>query len=279
MVECGGLENRCGLWSPGVRIPLSLQKTFPRRQEGFFILNMIMEPTKIYFTGRKEICRNTFAFSFSLMDSRYEFKPGQYAHFTISNPAIPDKSGNSRPLSIASSPGNINSLMVAVRRNQSLFVENLLSLSPGDELSVSVPVGEVALHSNAEVENVFVAGGIGITPVRSIVEHATQNNLKNKITLFYANKSFSNAAFIDDFLEWSWVNDNFRLIPIFENEEDAELDYETGRIDQDKLKKHLGNFENKVFNLIGPPEMIFCVKEILLDENVSEENIKTEKFI
>lgn len=238
-----------------------------------------MKTTKIFFTGRKEICENTFAFTFNLYDSDYDFKPGQYAHFTIMDPVNHDGTGNSRPLSIANSPDHVNSLMVAARRNQSVFVENLLSLMPGSEVQISEPEGDVALHSDEQIENVFIAGGIGITPVRSIVEFATENALKKKITLFYSNKSLSQAAFIDELVEWAAENENFKFIPFFDNKENVTFEYETGRINLEKLKKHLGNFDNKIFNIIGPAEMINSVKEILLNQKVREENIKTEKFI
>jgi ferredoxin-NADP reductase len=239
-----------------------------------------METTKIFFTGRKEICEDTYSFTFNLYDSDYNFKPGQYAHFTIMDPVLHDANGNSRPLSFANSPDHINSLMVAARRNQSVFVENLLSLTPGSELQVSEPEGDVFLHKDETAENVFIAGGIGITPVRSIVEFATENDLKNKITLFYSNKSLSQAPFMNELLEWSAENENFRFIPFFDVEEKIkELKYETGRIDLEKLIKHLKNFENKKFFLIGPPAMVDSIKDLLLIKNVSEENIKTERFI
>ena len=238
-----------------------------------------MKETKIFFTGRKEICENTFSFTFNLYDSDYEFKPGQYSHFTIMDPVHHDENGYTRPLSFANSPDHINSLMVAARKNESVFVENLLSLTPGSELQVSEPEGDVSLHENEEVENVFIAGGIGVTPVRSIVEFATENDLKNKITLFYSNRTLSQTAFMDEFLEWSAENENFRFIPFFDSEEKiTEFEYERGRIDSERLKKHLGNFDNKKFFLIGPPAMVDSFKDILLNQNVSEDNIKTEKF-
>lgn len=237
-----------------------------------------MKETKIFFTGLKEICENTFSFTFNLYDSDYEFKAGQYAHFTIMDPVHHDEFGNSRPLSIANSPDHVNSLMVAARRNQSVFVENLLSLMPGSELQISEPEGDVILHNDEKIENVFIAGGIGITPVRSIVEFATENNLNNRITLFYSNKTIAQAAFLNELLEWSFENENFKFISFFEKKEDTGFEYESGRIDSDKLKKHLGNFDNKIFNIIGPSEMVNSVKKILLDEKVREDNIRTEKF-
>ena len=168
--------------------------------------------------------------------------------------------------------------MVASRKNQSVFVENLLSLSPGSELQISDPEGEVALHSDADVQNIFIAGGIGVTPVRSIVEFATENNLKNRISLFYSNRSLSNSAFFSDFLKWTDENENFRLIPFFEKAPDAGLKFESGRIDSEILKKYLGNFKNKNFNILGPPEMVDSIRSMILKENVSEDKIKTERF-
>lgn len=239
-----------------------------------------MKDTKIFFTGRKEICSNTFAFTFNLYDSEYDFKAGQYAYFTIMDPVHHDENGYTRPMSFANSPDHINSLMVAARKNQSVFIENLLSLTPGSELQVSEPEGDIFLHSDETVENVFIAGGIGITPVRSIVEFATENDLRNRITLFYSNKSLPHAAFMSELTEWSAENDNFRFIPFFEEAEmKAEFEFETGRIDSERLNKHLKDFENKKYFIIGPPLMVDSIKVLLINNNVSEENIKTERFI
>ena len=78
------------------------------------------------------------------------------------------------------------------------------------------------------------------------------------------------------------MNDNFRFIQFFDNAENEKSgsneEIESGRIDAARLKKYLGDLKEKVYNIIGPPEMVNCVKEILLNENVPEENIKSEKF-
>lgn len=244
----------------------------------FFFINSVMKDHKITFLGRKEICENTFSFTFNMNNSGYDFKAGQYAHFTIKDPALHSESGKSRPLSIASSPHHVNSIMVAARKKNSEFIENLLSLSPGSEVFISEPEGNIGLHEDESIENVFITGGIGITPVRSIVEFATENNLRNKIFLFYSNISRDQAAFTDEFINWSEENDHFRFIPFFEKVENAEMNFESGRIDAERLKKHLGNFDNIIFNIIGPPEMVNSVKEILIKENVPEEFIRSEKF-
>ena len=245
-----------------------------------------MKETKLEFTGRKEICENTYSFTFIQENYDYEFKPGQYAHFTIAEPKLHDECGNSRPLSIASSPHHQNLILVAARDNGSVFIQNLLSLDPGSEVIISEPEGDIILHEDENIENVFIAGGIGITPVRSIVEYATESSLKNKITLFYLNSSRKKAAFLNELQDWADMNDNFRFIPFFdaaENENSASVsdidkEFESGRLDSEKLKKHLGTFDNKVYNIIGPPEMVNSVKEILIKLNIPEENIKSEKF-
>ncbi|MCB0727239.1 MAG: FAD-dependent oxidoreductase [Ignavibacteriae bacterium] len=243
---------------------------------------MDFKKTKIEFTGRKEICENTYSFTFIPESYDYDFKPGQYAHFTIDEPKYNDDSGNSRPLSIASSPHHKNLILVAARDNGSVFIQNLLSLEAGSEVFISEPEGDITLHNDEKIENVFIAGGIGITPVRSIVEYATESSLRNKITLFYLNRSRKQTAFLQDLQNWSDMNDNFRLIQFFDDAENeksgSNIEIESGRIDAERLKKYLGDFNNKIYNVIGPPEMVNSVKEILIKENVPEEYIRAEKF-
>lgn len=68
--------------------------------------------------------------------------------------------------------------------------------------------------------------------------------------------------------------------PFFEDAHvNAEFEFETGRIDQEKMKKHMQNFDNKRFFIVGPPVMVDSINDLLINNNVSKESIMTERFM
>ncbi len=237
-----------------------------------------MKDFLIKLIDKKEICENTFTFTFDIRNIDYDFKAGQYAHFTIPDPVTKDKKGHSRPLSIASSPDNKDSLTIAARIGSSIFIDNLSRLPVGSEIYISKPSGSLYLKDNNKSDLVFIAGGIGITPVRSIIENAIKNKSSQKIYLFYSNRTQSQAAFLDGFKQWSIANKNFKFIPVINDIENKKWDYEFGIIDEELLKKYLNVLSDKIYYIIGPPLMVDFVNNLLREKGIGEEKIFMEKF-
>lgn len=237
-----------------------------------------MKDYKITFSGRDKICENTFSFYFSTGDSGYTFKPGQYAHFTLTGAKYNDIKGNSRPFSFAGSPHNRDKLMIAARNNSSVFVKNLCELSEGSEIFISKPEGNLFQINDDSFPLVFITGGTGITPVRSIVEFLIHMKSDRKIYLFYSNKTRNRIAFYDDFKNWSEKNDNFIFVPVLDSIENLNTEFEHGFINEALLKKYLKELKGKQYILTGPAEMTDSMKKILLSENVSISDIRTDKL-
>lgn len=235
-----------------------------------------MKDFKIKLLEKKLICENTYQLTFDKSGIDYEFFPGQYANFKLNFNSDEDLKGNIRPFSFAGSPGN-NELMIAVRKNESVFIENLLRLEAGSDVIISEPMGNNILDD--EKEKVFIAGGIGITPVRSILEYLSKNNLNEKITLFYFNRNFSQTAFLDEFKKWDEEMDRFNFIPVIEDEKDDNWKGEKGLFNEDILRKYVKDIVDKKFYLFGSDQMDECVKQLLKGTGVKDENIITEKSI
>ena len=235
-----------------------------------------MKDFKIKLLKTKLICENTYQLIFDKSGIDYDFSPGQYANFKLLYNADEDIKGNVRPFSFAGSPSN-NELMIAVRKNESVFIENLLRLELGSEVIISAPMGNNILDD--EKEKVFIAGGIGITPVRSILEYLSENNLNEKITLFYFNRDCSQTAFLDEFKKWDEEMDSFNFIPVIEDEKDDNWKGETGLFNGIILKKYVENIYDKNFYLFGSNQMNESVKQLLKNAGVKGENIITEKTI
>jgi predicted ferric reductase len=103
--------------------------------------------------------------------------------------------------------------MIAMRMRKTAFKTALKAAALGTKFTVSRPRGSFTLHKDITRAAVFIAGGIGIAPIRSILQHATQERLPHKLYLFYSNREADDAAFLEEFENMTVQNPNFTLIP------------------------------------------------------------------
>ena len=228
---------------------------------------------------RKEIAEDTMAFWFDISGTNFNFKPGQYAVFTLINPPLTDEEGNIRNFSIASSPKNKNQIMIASRMRNTAFKNSLKSIKIGTKVKISGPLGSFTLHENNKKPAVFLAGGIGITPFRSMIEFAAQEKLSHKIYLFYSNKTPKSTAFLKDLEDFSKKNKNFKFIPTVTEYEGKDWKYEFGRCNIEMIKKYVKDIKKPIYYSAGPPGMVAAMKAMLLESGIKEDNIKTEDFV
>lgn len=238
---------------------------------------MTMLPLK----RREKIADRTIACWFDTADIEFDFDPGQHADFTLQDPPYKDDRGIARTFSIASSPHNTDELLIATRKGESAYKRSLRELEIGTEIEVMGPMGSMTLHSDTEKPGVFLTGGIGITPFRSMISWATHEETSHDISLFYSNKTQAEAAFWTDLRAWEEENPGFTFIPTFTEDAPAEWQGETGLIDAEMLRRHLSQdvIDTAVFYIAGPPGMIPAMQDMLEDElGVDELHIKTESF-
>ena len=169
-----------------------------------------MPSYKIRLNRREEIAEGTMAFYFE-KPSGFAFQPGQFGNFSLLNPPETDDEGNLRSFSIASAPFE-EGLMVATRLRDSAFKRVLKSVPLGTEVKLAAPFGSFTLHEDSRRPAVFLVGGIGITPFRSMILDAVHNQLPHQLALFYSNRRPEDAAFLDDLDQLSEKNSNFKLI-------------------------------------------------------------------
>src|SRR6476660_6173667 len=153
---------------------------------------------------KEEIADGTMAFHFE-KPRGFAFKAGQFGDFTLINPIETDGEGNTRGFSLTSAPYEAD-LMFATRMRDTAFKRVLKTMEIGTEVSLDAPYGSFTLHNNSRIPVVFVSGGIGVTPVRSIVLQAAHDNLPHKIVLFDSNRRPEFSAFLDDLTEAQKAN-------------------------------------------------------------------------
>ena len=235
-----------------------------------------MDWYRVKLLKKSAVAEGTFSFYFS-KPKNFNFKAGQYIEMLIENMHCNDEKGNRRYFSIASAPDE-DYLMFAMRMRESAFKKTLMELSVEEEVRISEPKGNFVLHDDASKPSVFLAGGIGITPFRSIIHNVIKNKLSHKIYLFYANKNLSSAAFLDELQKIGKYNNNFTLIPVFSQESLHNTKYEQGRINIDMIKKYSIPTATSIFYISGTPSMVFSLSKHLEENQIPAERIKTDGF-
>lgn len=235
-----------------------------------------MATYKIKLKHRSEVATGTMAFHFEKPDG-FTFEPGQCGDFTLPNPPQNDAEGNKRSFSIAAAPYE-DHLVIATRMRDTAFKRSMKLIDLGTELELEAPWGELTLHDDARIPAVFLTGGIGITPVRSIVLQATHDRSAHPIFAFYSNRTPNDAAFLDELTAAQESNPNFTLIATMTEAENTPWKGETGYINEAMLKKHLPDLKRPIYYLTGPPEMVAAMQKLLKNAGVEETSIRAEEF-
>ena len=152
-------------------------------------------------------------------------------------------------------------------------------MPPGSPLDLDGPYGSFTLHHNAARPAVLLAGGIGITPFRSIIEDATRRKLPHRITLLFSNTSASAAPFLDDLQAWARENPNFTLAPTITAPVAGEpWTFETGRIDAASLTSRVSDPAAAVFYIAGPGGFVAAMVALATAIGADPDAVKAEEF-
>jgi len=237
-----------------------------------------MADFEMTLVDRQRIARGTMTFWFDTNGSDYDFRAGQHADFAFMHPSVRDEGDNSRTFSLANSPHDSGLVMIAMRMRETRFKTALISAALGTKFRVSRPRGSFTLHKDSARPAVFLAGGIGITPVRSILDWATQERMPHKLYLFYSNREAVDAAFLEELETLAARNPGFTLIPTITRLTYSAWRHETGRIDREMLSRYLPGLNTPVFYVAGPSGMVAAMSELLRSSGVSEDDMRTEEF-
>lgn len=237
-----------------------------------------MPKYSVKLNQRETVAEGTLAFYFE-KPAGFAFKAGQFLELTLANPPETDAEGNSRAFSIASAPSESH-LMVATRMRDTAFKRVLGKLPLGAEVQIEGPFGNLILHNNTTRAAVFLAGGIGITPFRSIVFRAAKEQLPHRLFLFYSNRRPEDAAFLGELQALRAENANYTLVDTMTGMERGSDSWkgETSRISKETLIQHLGDLNGPIYYLAGPPAMVGAMQQMLNSAGVNDDDIRPEEF-
>jgi ferredoxin-NADP reductase len=228
--------------------------------------------------NRFPVAERTLALQFDKPPG-FAFRPGQWVDITLLHSFPTDAGGKVHGFSIASAPHE-DSLMVATRLRDTAYKRELPKLSLRAEVQFEGPGGSLSLHNNPARAAVFLAGGIGVTPIRSILFYAAREKLPHRIVFFYSNHRPEDAPFLDELTALQQQNPNYTLVATMTQMDKSRGPWagERGRIAQPLLAKHLSGLKSPVYYIVGPPGMVSGVHRLLNQTGVDDDDIRTEDF-
>lgn len=235
-----------------------------------------MTKVNIKLGSRKKVASNTMTFHFSKPDG-FTFKAGQYADYTLIEPSETDAEGNTRGFSLGAPYEE--EIIFTTRMRDTAFKQNLKEMPTGTEVIFDGAYGSFTLQNNTKTPAVFLSGGIGITPMRSIILQATHDKTAHKISLFYANKTLQDAAYLDELKAAEKENPNFKFIPSMTDKDNSKnWKGETGYFTKEMLQKYIGDLSAPIYYISGPASMVKSIRKTLDEAGIDSDNIRTEEF-
>lgn len=209
-------------------------------------------------------------------DKKIDFVPGQFLQIIFDSNNMDNRELN-KYLSFSCSPAK-GYIEVTKRLSESNFSQRLKNLKINDGILLKAPLGNCVFKDDyARIG--FLIGGIGITPVISIIEYVVDKNLDTDILLFYSNRTEDEIAFRRELDYWQSINGKIKLFYTVTDVQPKDSKCIYGRIDRDLLTENATDYDQRIFFIFGPPKMVEAMSALCLEIGCKKENIKTESFI
>ena len=206
----------------------------------------------------------------------FMFEPGQF--LTVS--AAVDGKVVKRSYSIASSPCCHGWCDITVKHESGGIVSGYLHtlIKEGDQLDASGPYGRFTFRGHEAPSVVFIAGGVGITPLMSSIRYLTDQSWNGRIDLIYACARLDAVIFREELDHLARRHPNLHVTIVLSSEPSGEWQGARGYVTSDLLAG-VPDIRSRRIHLCGPPVMMGAVKKALGDLGITGDAIKTELFL
>lgn len=228
--------------------------------------------------AKKELAPSIYEFTFQ-SNEKLLFHAGQYLEWTLGH-SKSDSRGVRRYFTIASAPTEDEiKLTIKAMSNGSSFKKHLIDMEKGDHMYASCLGGEFILPQNMNEKLVFIAGGIGLTPFRSMIKYLLDKNQKVDIVFFYACSSPAEFVYQDLFAE-AEKKLGIKVFYVVTNVNNAPANWKgkTGYINDELIKSEVPDYAERMFYISGPDAMVQSYKKLLRVLKVKQWRIVTDYF-
>lgn len=245
------------------------------------IANVVMMPTRLRqklfleLLVKKELAANTYEFVFK-KPAGLSFHAGQYLEWMLPHEEV-DSRGIRRYFTIASAPTEtVLRVALKVAKKGSSYKNSLMNLDVGDVVIASQLAGDFVLPKHPGMKLGFIAGGIGVTPFRSHLQHMMDSGKRHDTILFYCNNEIKDMAYVDVFDE-AEKTFKFALIPVI-SKGGNQPHHESGYLTSEILQRRAPDYLERYWYISGPPGMVNASVKSLTELGVKKKNIKTDFF-
>ncbi len=207
------------------------------------------------------------------------FVPGQYMEWTLAT-RHEDSRGNRRYFTLASSPTeNTVRLGVKFHPNSSTLKRSLLAMQPQDEIAAAHLAGDFVLPEDPFQKCVFIAGGIGVTPFRSMIQYLLDTRQGRKVVLFYVAKTPTEFVYRSVF-DKAKQTMGMKTIYTLTDPQNVPAGWtgRVGRVTPQMIMADVPDYAACKFYISGPSAMVESNQQMLRQMGVRDDHIKTDFF-
>ena len=219
--------------------------------------------------------------TFRLMEPNLEsipftFLPGQYASITSEI----DGQKVRRSYTISSSPTQHDYIELTVKREEHGLESRHLHdhAQTGDLLEITAPAGNFFFTGKEADGIVLIAGGVGITPMMSVLRYLTDRSYPYEIHLIYGVRTPADLIFREECAYLASRHPNVTILSIVSSAEGTDWKGPVGFITADFIAGCVDDIVKRRIHLCGPPPMMDAVKAALEELHVPSDQVKTEDF-
>lgn len=227
---------------------------------------------KAVFDHSEPVAANIRTFYFK-PEQPLQYTAGQYSRLTLDHPHADDR-GVRRWFTLSSSPTD-DFLTITTKfaeKDGSSFKKALAKLEPDTEVDMASPMGDFVLPKLVQTPLIFVAGGIGITPFRSMFRYLAYTGEERPIQFVYGVRSEDEIVFQED-MEAAGVH-----ATVVVSEPSSAWGGERGRITAEMIVGLKQPEDDTLIYLSGPEPMIEALAEDLKKQGIKEDHLVTDFF-
>jgi len=220
---------------------------------------------------------STYDFIFAL-DRPISYQPGQYMEFTLPH-SKPDERGSRRYFTLASSPTETTlRLGVKFYSKGSTFKQALRAITATTPFAAAQLGGDFVLPKNPAQKLAFIAGGIGVTPFRSMIKYLVDTNDARSVTLLYSERSVAELAYGDVFKD-AQDKLNTKIVYTLTGASSAVPEgMHAGVITPELIAAEVPDYHERLFYVSGPHSMVKAMQTGLKLLGVPDHNVKVDFF-